>query len=628
MGLLEAGLVYQQDWPTSTNVQQKPLRTKIDLSDLNNPGIQLTGRKHYESNQRSGCSLGGSSSSRNPLMSDDLSFVDFPHDLRREHERFGDNLPRIGSAAAPTIVHIHIHTHTHTHEVSEVMIVDDDDDDDTIGRGSKLIKQRAAPDDSSNFYINDANATTRATCSGVQRCSPFSYLYPTRSVFIRITHVKACTANHISQHFKGIPHRIESDRKGERIARSRLCGVGANTGASWPARGGRALGSSAVYTCIHFADAKPSTMCAVCAIDARAARHGRRGELSSLRARIYRRKHKSSPRITRDGRVGYEALSSVHYMYAYFVVPVSIRLRQKTAHEGRKDYACNKCEKKFTRKLNWLNHQRKIHEGRKDYGCDRCEKKFGFPSNLLLHQKTVHEGCKDHACGKCEKKFSDTSNLIRHQKAIHEGQKDFTCDECEKKFTQKRSPRERFDETTTSDVDDDKKYFLSAPPLERPLSGTEEKICGPRSFVTSITRTHPREIKAPPVATTESSTDIIPLTPAPHKLNTQRDLFYDPIACAAQPPINELYYIHSSVVGGFCENGQGTPEDLLFFYSHLDNKGEVLRTDEVVLNYTYHPEATTFSIKQAEKRWCPRASTADERADSHRKPPAHDSPNV
>ncbi|XP_014224302.1 UDP-GlcNAc:betaGal beta-1,3-N-acetylglucosaminyltransferase-like protein 1 [Trichogramma pretiosum] len=53
-----------------------------------------------------------------------------------------------------------------------------------------------------------------------------------------------------------------------------------------------------------------------------------------------------------------------------------------------------------------------------------------------------------------------------------------------------------------------------------------------------------------------------------------------------------------NVVGGFCENGQGTPEDLLFFYSHLDNKGEVLRTDEVVLNYTYHPEATTFSIKQ------------------------------
>lgn len=53
-----------------------------------------------------------------------------------------------------------------------------------------------------------------------------------------------------------------------------------------------------------------------------------------------------------------------------------------------------------------------------------------------------------------------------------------------------------------------------------------------------------------------------------------------------------------SVTGGFSEKGHGTPEDLLFFYSHLDNNGNILRTDEVILNYMYHPAATTFSIKQ------------------------------
>lgn len=50
--------------------------------------------------------------------------------------------------------------------------------------------------------------------------------------------------------------------------------------------------------------------------------------------------------------------------------------------------------------------------------------------------------------------------------------------------------------------------------------------------------------------------------------------------------------------GGFSEEGQGTPEDLIFFYSHLDNNGKILRTDEVILDYYYHPAATTFSIKQ------------------------------
>uniref|UniRef100_A0ABD2W7M5 C2H2-type domain-containing protein n=1 Tax=Trichogramma kaykai TaxID=54128 RepID=A0ABD2W7M5_9HYME len=35
--------------------------------------------------------------------------------------------------------------------------------------------------------------------------------------------------------------------------------------------------------------------------------------------------------------------------------------------------------------------RRKIHEGRKDYACDKCEKKFGHKSDLLKHRKSVHE---------------------------------------------------------------------------------------------------------------------------------------------------------------------------------------------------------------------------------------------
>ncbi|CAB0035128.1 unnamed protein product [Trichogramma brassicae] len=40
---------------------------------------------------------------------------------------------------------------------------------------------------------------------------------------------------------------------------------------------------------------------------------------------------------------------------------------------------------------NLLKHQKTVHEGRKDYACDECEKKFGHKQTLLMHQKTVHE---------------------------------------------------------------------------------------------------------------------------------------------------------------------------------------------------------------------------------------------
>lgn len=63
--------------------------------------------------------------------------------------------------------------------------------------------------------------------------------------------------------------------------------------------------------------------------------------------------------------------------------------------------------------------------------------------------------------------------------------------------------------------------------------------------------------------------------------------------------IMPTWFCHRSVferVGGFCEAGRGCPEDLIFFYSHLDHGGKVMKVDLPVLIYVYHPEATTFSI--------------------------------
>ncbi|GAB0095233.1 UDP-GlcNAc:betaGal beta-1,3-N-acetylglucosaminyltransferase-like protein 1 [Sergentomyia squamirostris] len=64
--------------------------------------------------------------------------------------------------------------------------------------------------------------------------------------------------------------------------------------------------------------------------------------------------------------------------------------------------------------------------------------------------------------------------------------------------------------------------------------------------------------------------------------------------------IMPTWFFHRNVflaVGGFCEEGKGCPEDLIFFLKHLQLGGEVCRVDDIVLNYRYHEEATTFTIR-------------------------------
>lgn len=41
---------------------------------------------------------------------------------------------------------------------------------------------------------------------------------------------------------------------------------------------------------------------------------------------------------------------------------------------------------------------------------------------------------------------------------------------------------------------------------------------------------------------------------------------------------------------------QGVPEDLLFFYNHLRKGGGVVRVDQSLLLYRYHPSAATHSV--------------------------------
>ncbi|XP_039332589.1 queuosine-tRNA galactosyltransferase isoform X5 [Saimiri boliviensis] len=54
-----------------------------------------------------------------------------------------------------------------------------------------------------------------------------------------------------------------------------------------------------------------------------------------------------------------------------------------------------------------------------------------------------------------------------------------------------------------------------------------------------------------------------------------------------------------SHVGPFDEGGRGVPEDLLFFYEHLRKGGGVIRVDQSLLLYRYHPQAATHSVLES-----------------------------
>lgn len=43
---------------------------------------------------------------------------------------------------------------------------------------------------------------------------------------------------------------------------------------------------------------------------------------------------------------------------------------------------------------------------------------------------------------------------------------------------------------------------------------------------------------------------------------------------------------------------QGTPEDLMFFYKHLQLGGELCKVEKELLTYRYHQDCQSFNVKR------------------------------
>ncbi|CAJ0965219.1 unnamed protein product [Ranitomeya imitator] len=100
-------------------------------------------------------------------------------------------------------------------------------------------------------------------------------------------------------------------------------------------------------------------------------------------------------------------------------------------HKGKKRYSCLECGKCFTKKSEFVIHER-IHTGEKPFSCLECGKAFTRKKELIRHQK-IHTGEQPYSCSECGKCFAKKSELVIHER-IHTGEKPFSCSECGKAF--------------------------------------------------------------------------------------------------------------------------------------------------------------------------------------------------
>ncbi|XP_047398884.1 UDP-GlcNAc:betaGal beta-1,3-N-acetylglucosaminyltransferase-like protein 1 isoform X3 [Sciurus carolinensis] len=97
---------------------------------------------------------------------------------------------------------------------------------------------------------------------------------------------------------------------------------------------------------------------------------------------------------------------------------------------------------------------------------------------------------------------------------------------------------------------------------------------------------------------------------APPQLLTQVFTAHGPTVIMPTWFCSRAWFSH---VGPFDEGGQGVPEDLLFFYQHLRKGGGLLRVDQTLLLYRYHPRAATHSVLET-TIWTHRVRFLEERA--------------
>jgi len=115
----------------------------------------------------------------------------------------------------------------------------------------------------------------------------------------------------------------------------------------------------------------------------------------------------------------------------------TLKLHEKThtSIESRLKYPCPSCGKLFSSQQIITRHLKRCDQmlKNKDLECKVCFKVFSNRSKLKIHIKN-HEGKLDFACHVCDRKFATNYALNKHL-MVHE--KSFECQHCKKMFARK-----------------------------------------------------------------------------------------------------------------------------------------------------------------------------------------------
>ena len=126
---------------------------------------------------------------------------------------------------------------------------------------------------------------------------------------------------------------------------------------------------------------------------------------------------------------------------SYKRLPSKNRLSHKNKMPQKMDVAsstsssfqCNRCQKKFKRRIDLHGHQVYLHNKSSKHQCIKCDKYLPTASKLRDHM-SFHEGIRNYQCAVCQKKFHRKCDLKRHFK-IHTGERPFMCEICNQRFT-------------------------------------------------------------------------------------------------------------------------------------------------------------------------------------------------
>ncbi|XP_038053310.1 uncharacterized protein LOC119725802 isoform X2 [Patiria miniata] len=114
---------------------------------------------------------------------------------------------------------------------------------------------------------------------------------------------------------------------------------------------------------------------------------------------------------------------------------------------GGQNYICRFCGKVFIHESRLLAHER-VHAKQKTFQCDHCDKAFTYRSSFVNHNKKVHnvtvpnqrkKGKQNTAegsltCCLCNEKFPSKTLLRQHETWSHADEKEFKCDQCYKAY--------------------------------------------------------------------------------------------------------------------------------------------------------------------------------------------------